>query len=178
MDLDLDKLGNSIRREVEEEDLVEYLIDLIQDEDIEDIDDIANEDSQIRSLLIGCLVELGVDEGIADEKVDKIIFNYTHTQTHTQDIEYLNNNQCELCERFTRLTIHHLLPKSEHKRLIKRGLFDKHQCDNLTIKICRNCHNSCHQYISNKDLADEFNSIDKLLSNELIYKFVKFNSRQ
>ncbi|TIA98680.1 hypothetical protein E3P95_02374 [Wallemia ichthyophaga] len=41
------------------------------DEDIEDIDDIANEDSQIRSLLIGCLVELGVDEGIADEKKRK-----------------------------------------------------------------------------------------------------------
>lgn len=36
---------------------------------------------------------------------------------------------CELCERPAPLTIHHLIPRSEHALLVKRGLFTQIDCE-------------------------------------------------
>lgn len=172
--MDTDRLGRSMTREGLEDEDIDYLTDILQEMSTNNIED---EDSEFRLVLQTSLSELSLKD---DRLADRIINNYLNNidkDLIDDPIEYLDSNQCELCERYTKLTIHHLLPKSEHKRLISRGLFNKFQCDNLTVRICRNCHNACHQYLSNKQLADFYNSIDKLLSNENIFKLVKFNSK-
>lgn len=47
---------------------------------------------------------------------------------------------------------------------------------NITIDVCDNCHLTIHKYFSNKYLAYELNSIDKLLMNEKFLKYINWIS--
>jgi hypothetical protein len=42
--------------------------------------------------------------------------------------EYVKIDECELCERRTKLTRHHLLPRAEHAFLVKRSLATREDC--------------------------------------------------
>lgn len=128
---------------------------------------------------------------------------------------YLKPGECELCERETKLTLHHLLPKSTWKIMKQRflhatnpyrqGDFEKVKQildlgDELpekllpetfssgnsikfflashTAALCSPCHNCVHANHDNMELAEKFNTIEKLLGDERIYKFCKWQNKQ
>jgi hypothetical protein len=106
--------------------------------------------------------------------------------------------ECALCERYMKLTRHHLVPKSTWNRL-ERLILSGNSGDFLrhiqfaspkpttgeirtalsfqTVHVCRPCHNQIH-HIDNMDLALQYNTVEKLLSVENIYKFARFASKQ
>ena len=45
-----------------------------------------------------------------------------------ESLEVLGSNVCELCERPVALTEHHLIPRTEHALMIKRGIHTQIEC--------------------------------------------------
>jgi hypothetical protein len=129
-----------------------------------------------------------------------------------EEEEYIGEGECELCERFLKLTKHHLIPKStwariETKLLRAAAAVDKHDPDHAkrilghglehlhlnlnestrssirhimgkTCSICRPCHSAIHSTHDNMTLALNYNTVEKLLGDERIYKFCRWANKQ
>ena len=128
---------------------------------------------------------------------------------------YIQEGECELCERVMKLTAHHLIPKCTWKLIKPRfmeaaddfqegrydqvinilhlgeelphGLTKKTFQSGLNIKqflahytadLCRPCHSVVHKHHSNLELAEKYNTVEKILTDENIYKFCKWQSKQ
>jgi len=126
-----------------------------------------------------------VDEDDEDEK--------------SSDDEYIQDGECELCERYMKLTRHHLIPKSTWSKVKSRLLKDpshflsdvmddigvdaknnsiKLFLGGYTASICRPCHNMIHRVFSNIELAEEYNTVEKLLGDDQVVKFCKWANKQ
>jgi hypothetical protein len=86
--------------------------------------------------------------------------------------------RCELCNRkVSLLTQHHVIPRTEHKRKKKReGLTQEFL--NTVIWICVACHKNIHAVLTERELADEYNTIDKLRRYPAIRKFTTWVRKQ
>jgi hypothetical protein len=71
--------------------------------------------------------------------------------------------------------------------ILPRGLQDRHFETPLQVKLflagntsdlCAQCHRYIHKCFTNKDLAETYNTIDKLLKDERIYKYCKWANKQ
>ncbi|CAM9465561.1 unnamed protein product [Ectocarpus sp. 8 AP-2014] len=83
---------------------------------------------------------------------------------------------CSLCERLMPLTRHHVMPKSTHKRYRKKGYSDA--VLNRTIAICRHCHSAVHRAHDALALAERFTTVEELLADETIGRFVAWARKQ
>ncbi|DBA85189.1 TPA: hypothetical protein ACH3X2_005901 [Trebouxia sp. C0005] len=84
---------------------------------------------------------------------------------------------CALCERLMPLTWHHLYPKEMQKKFLKRGLMTEED-KNSGIRICRQCHNAIHRLFDNELLAKKLHSVESLMQEESIQKWVAYASKQ
>eukprot|EP01035_Chromulina_nebulosa_P021459 gene21459-27796_t len=89
---------------------------------------------------------------------------------------FLENGCCSVCERKVRLTRHHLYPRETHRRKLKEGISETEL--KSTVAICRMCHSTIHRFFTNDVLADEYFTIDQLLSDEKFYRYAKWASTQ
>lgn len=76
------------------------------------------------------------------------------------------------------LTFHHLIPRSTHRTLLKRGIFTRAEMCTRGASLCRSCHSAIHRMFDNKVLALDLNTIKKLLSQEQVQRFCQWKSRQ
>ncbi|RLN99290.1 hypothetical protein DYB28_010343 [Aphanomyces astaci] len=83
---------------------------------------------------------------------------------------------CAMCERCVPLTEHHLIPRQVHTRYLKRGFTREYL--SRCIDICRACHSNIHSHIDNRTLADDFNTLEKLLAHDAISKYVAYARKQ
>ena len=73
---------------------------------------------------------------------------------------------CELCERdWIPLTYHHLIPRSTHEKVLKRGWHPEWRL-NAVAWICRACHDFVHGIASNEELAKQWWSLDRIRARE------------
>ena len=74
--------------------------------------------------------------------------------------------KCPICGREADDTLdeHHLIPKS------KKG--------KETVTLHKVCHNFLHATFTNKELAKQYNTIEKLLADERVQKFGKWCSKK
>lgn len=80
---------------------------------------------------------------------------------------------CELCGRaVASLTAHHLYPKSQGRRAGRKI------AELPVVRVCRACHRQIHALFSNKQLAIELDSLDKLSAHPEIEKFLGWVRRQ
>lgn len=86
-------------------------------------------------------------------------------------------DKCELCQRETELTFHHLIPVTLHSNKWFKKNYTREQMG-TGIYICDDCHKSVHKFISEKDLGREYNTIDKLMSHDKVSGFVKWISKR
>lgn len=149
------------------------------------------------------------------------------TECAEEEEEYLGDGECEMCERYVKLTAHHLIPKSTWPKIRTKlsrlspskkqgrrgrrsgklstcdedatntmeirtllGLEDretlpaidpvslKRYLSTKTCSICRQCHSTVHSTHDNVTLAETYNSVEKLLQDETIYKFCKWANKQ
>jgi len=88
--------------------------------------------------------------------------------------EFKNNEpelaaKCELCGRaVASLTVHHLVPRSRLKKGDAVSL----------VGLCAACHRQIHALFSNAELADNFDSLEKLHAEPRIEKFLRWIRKQ
>lgn len=75
---------------------------------------------------------------------------------------------CELCKRIgvAKVTEHHLIPKEEGGR------------DKDVAWLCESCHKQIHALYTNKELAKELNTLEKLENDDNITKYLKYIKKQ
>jgi len=83
---------------------------------------------------------------------------------------------CELCHRSENVVIdeHHLIPKTLHSSKWFRQKFTKEHMRNAKSLLCRDCHDSIHQFINEKELGRTYNTKEKLMEHEKVAGFVKW----
>lgn len=84
---------------------------------------------------------------------------------------------CALCHRQMLLTWHHLYPRDVHKKFLKRGMMTQSDCIR-GINVCRQCHNTIHRSFDNETLAERLHSLDSLMEQEFIQKWVAYARKQ
>lgn len=86
--------------------------------------------------------------------------------------EIKGSGRCELCSRFVReLTRHHLIPRSRHKKKRAKTAFDRREMENRIALLCRPCHRNVHVAIENKELQQEYNTLEALAAHPSIRRF-------
>ena len=82
-------------------------------------------------------------------------------------------NHCQLCERvMIGLTKHHLIPRTRHRKKRSLRQFDLTDMRTRIIWVCRPCHNHIHDVLSEKELAENYNTRQALLEHDDIRRFV------
>jgi len=89
----------------------------------------------------------------------------------------LKHGNCELCNRNTALTFHHLIPKKMHRRPRFRKAHSK-EVLNSGINICRRCHSGLHRLYDEQKLAQQFNSLEQLLADDAIVRHCSWVAKQ
>jgi hypothetical protein len=86
--------------------------------------------------------------------------------------------RCEMCDREVAfLTQHHLIPRTTHRRKKRRDGYTQEEL-NRVIWICAPCHKNIHAVLTEKELAEEFNTIERLLRFPAIAKFTTWVRKQ
>lgn len=99
------------------------------------------------------------------------------SSTSPEAEEQVAPGTCVMCERHMPLTWHHLYPREVQKKLLKRGMMtEEDRCRG--ISICRQCHNTIHRSFDNELLAERLHSVESLLQEECIQKWVAYASKQ
>ena len=84
-----------------------------------------------------------------------------------------NHGSCEICERQRfKLTEHHLIPQVLHGRLLKQGIYSKHQLKQVAW-LCRGCHEFIHHRVKPTLLAEKYSSVDLLLRRHDVREWAK-----
>lgn len=81
----------------------------------------------------------------------------------------METQKCPLCQRELgeiNISKHHLVPKS------KGGTFGE------IVMLHNICHQKIHSVFSEKELRDDYHTIEKLLAHEQIIKFVKWVTKK
>lgn len=82
---------------------------------------------------------------------------------------------CALCGRSAATTRHHLVPRALHRRLKRRnGVQGRDLC--ATIPLCRPCHATLHQTFDERDLAENYDTLEKILADERMARWRKWLS--
>lgn len=87
------------------------------------------------------------------------------------------HGKCEMCGREKDLTFHHLIPRTLHKNKWFKKNFTRDEM-NTGIDVCRDCHSAIHDFIDEKTLGREYNTLEKLMTHEQISGFVKWVSKR
>lgn len=84
---------------------------------------------------------------------------------------------CETCGRDLSLTKHHLVPKDMHNKKWCRKIFTIKEMNTKIAMVCQPCHSAFHKFISNKDMAKTYNSVEKLKEHPKVSKFIEWVSK-
>jgi uncharacterized protein YlaI len=87
-------------------------------------------------------------------------------------------NKCGLCERLKELTFHHFIPKTLHSNKYFRKMFSIEYMKTHGIDLCDDCHRQIHHFFTEKELGKNYNTKEKLLSDERVRKFLRWVKKQ
>lgn len=84
---------------------------------------------------------------------------------------------CELCSRdWVPLSYHHLIPRFVHDKAVKRGWHKTEDLQNVAW-LCGACHRFVHQFKTHEELAREYYTVQRLLDEEEVQKWVDWVGR-
>ena len=85
---------------------------------------------------------------------------------------------CQLCKRERALTTHHLICKSMWSKSYFKKRYSNKEMKSKTIEICRDCHDAIHDFMTEKELAQNYNTLEKLLTHEKVVGFINWVSKK
>lgn len=84
---------------------------------------------------------------------------------------------CEICEReWINLSYHHLIPKSVHAKVLKRGWHEEWELNSVAW-LCGACHRFVHNCASNEDLAKDWFTVERLMQREDVRNWAEWAGR-
>lgn len=83
-------------------------------------------------------------------------------------------DNCALCGRLRSLTFHHLIPRTCHSNKWFKKNFSREEMHSRGIDLCRDCHLFLHKQFGEKELGRSYNSLDLLLAEEKVQRFVRW----
>lgn len=86
------------------------------------------------------------DDNIFTELHDAIANAIMKSEEDEDEDANLAHNECEMCERVTPLTRHHLFPRSQVKHFRKRGFCPPGRSLDEVAAVCRQCHSAIHSF--------------------------------
>ncbi len=82
---------------------------------------------------------------------------------------------CELCGRQVReVTRHHLIPRTRHKNKRNKRTFDRTEVKTRIALLCRPCHKNLHVLFTEKELEQDFNTLETLRAHPEVRKFTQW----
>lgn len=79
-----------------------------------------------------------------------------------------------MCGRIVeRRTRHHLIPRTRHGNKRVKRTFAREDL-NRTVPLCPACHRQIHVSLTEKELEQEYNTVEALLSHPEISRFVRW----
>ncbi|GGC74245.1 hypothetical protein [Vreelandella lutescens] len=81
-------------------------------------------------------------------------------------------NGCELCQRESPLTKHHLIPRTLHNKPRYQKRHSREERLTAIVWLCHPCHKHIHRLYSERELADRFTTIEALMADADIRAFV------
>ncbi len=82
---------------------------------------------------------------------------------------------CELCKRHPiEVTRHHLIPRARHRKGSTRRRFTREEATGRVALLCRACHRFIHSRLTEREMADEFDTMEKLRAHPDIDTFVNW----
>jgi len=81
---------------------------------------------------------------------------------------------CALCGRTDiRTTRHHLVPRMRHRQKRTQRAFTREQRQE-TVALCVPCHGHIHAVLTEKQLADEYHTLEALRRHDEIRRFAEW----
>ncbi|KAK0113723.1 hypothetical protein ONS95_013971 [Cadophora gregata] len=115
-----------------------------------------------------------------DEYLNPVLSTYINTLLTPPPPPRTTSNQateCEICGRsWISLTYHHLIPKSVHAKVLKRGWHTEDQLENVAW-LCRACHSFVHRVANGEELAKDFFTVESLVEREDVRRFAEWVGR-
>ena len=78
---------------------------------------------------------------------------------------------CALCGRDRPLTFHHLIPRALHRRKKIASAYSKEELQ-AGVDLCRDCHDAVHRFATEKELAEQYCTLEKLREHPDVARFV------
>jgi hypothetical protein len=148
-------------------------------------------------------VEVGESDDESSKSQEKRVLDSSREdddEEQDEEEECLGPGECVLCERYMKLTRHHLIPKATWTRLESKSRLKNLEqsfahlniaiADNdaaktvrqtfraQVIDICRPCHSHIHKTYDHWTLATCYNTLDRLVYDPAIARFAKWASQQ
>ena len=80
--------------------------------------------------------------------------------------------RCQLCERETALTRHHLVPQCRHANKWNKKHFDRRAVKTDLLLLCVGCHKQLHALFSEKELDRRWNDLPRGRGEPEVRRFV------
>eukprot|EP00929_Paragymnodinium_shiwhaense_P017681 TRINITY_DN12726_c1_g1_i2.p1 TRINITY_DN12726_c1_g1~~TRINITY_DN12726_c1_g1_i2.p1 ORF type:complete len:183 (+),score=11.52 TRINITY_DN12726_c1_g1_i2:103-651(+) len=86
---------------------------------------------------------------------------------------------CQLCGVDADLTIHHLIPRLQWKRMKRKGKLrgGNGNAEPPTAVLCRTCHNKVHNAYTHSELARRYSTVEELVEAEALQGYLQTRSR-
>jgi len=86
--------------------------------------------------------------------------------------------ECNFCKRDTSLTAHHLIPRTLHSNKWFKKNYTLKEMTHRRVDLCVDCHRFIHVKWDEKYLGRHLNTIELLLAQEDLQRFIKFISKK
>jgi len=92
----------------------------------------------------------------------------------------MEQGKCELCgSEIDILNFHHLIPRTLHSNKFFARTYEKEYMKTHGIMICKFiCHGQIHRFITEKEMGQTYNTLEKLLEHPDVKKFVEWRSKR
>lgn len=107
-----------------------------------------------------------------------VLSSYLASRTTPPPATYATRaSECEICDRsWIPLSYHHLIPRSVHDKVVKRGWHSSADLNNVAW-LCGACHRFVHQFKPNEELASDYYTVELLLEEEEVQKWAEWASK-
>ena len=89
----------------------------------------------------------------------------------------MSENLCELCACEAAYNFHHLIPRTLHSNKWFKKRYTRDQMQE-GLQVCKQCHNTLHDLICEKDLGRNYHSRELLLAHPQVARYVSWKQRR
>eukprot|EP01029_Cantina_marsupialis_P028984 TRINITY_DN778309_c0_g1_i1.p1 TRINITY_DN778309_c0_g1~~TRINITY_DN778309_c0_g1_i1.p1 ORF type:complete len:189 (+),score=58.51 TRINITY_DN778309_c0_g1_i1:64-630(+) len=105
-----------------------------------------------------------------DDSTDFDEEDFAHDESDEEDFDDWEPRpgSCELCGSYVKLSLHHLIPKLQMRRLKKKKI----KSETVLICLCNKCHGALHRFFTHKELGQKYYSAELLRGADVLRDYL------